>query len=781
MATFTVSTTQNYTDLSGIVNNDNITISNGGELTIEQSTVDLRQIQCTTFGTLIVSNTSTTTPIFINIGSTTTNNRRLRFEAGGEMRVRGDKIQIGTGTGVAGQVVNLPQDAGLNNCPELGGLWVDHGDTLRDTTSVLRPYLQVADASNAITLDEVSEIFTQDTGLNQVTFAKAVPLNAPIYMANIVIKQGDSISVGDTPFTDFALSGTVDWEWLHFSEGFDMSFSNAKSSRMINCAFAKASEEFNFASQILAAEIKSCIFTNGNNTNCVTMQNSPIFGSHINNWYDKGRADGNGYLLTAQTTSEGYIEKCKFTSYNLTAFTTENQKGEIYMNNAVNMRVYDCTFAGSAVAFYILGGSSDVIIDNTKFIHGCRTTHVETESMYCFRSAACSNITVSRYYHQDPSIQGTFQPRNDAFIIGAGTVNLTMDDVVLYAGAGTGGASIDSIFNETGLGCRYNNFLIYGLFDARMIDFQTASLNAELSNIRVDQNQTITTSSELGAGCKIDQVTVGRSTSNIATTAVGTGTDCLSAMFYEWNDTDKTNARLYTRMSPTVNETDYYTEVVKNGQVIFNNNNRLYMDTIGDQIELEGRVHYNVSSCNSYGTNGSNVSAGWTIDFALRRPEGTYTAWQNVDGGSVSTLFNNALATLDADAQNRVQVKWRITRDLANFTDYIQQLYFDLNLTGDDYPFSIGSADLNLTGLQPNSEVRVYDGVTEILGVENSGTSFTGTYSVPYSAGEFSDINATIVIHSLGYVPVRLENVTLGSSGASIPIQQRIDRNYNNP
>jgi hypothetical protein len=80
---------------------------------------------------------------------------------------------------------------------------------------------------------------------------------------------------------------------------------------------------------------------------------------------------------------------------------------------------------------------------------------------------------------------------------------------------------------------------------------------------------------------------------------------------------------------------------------------------------------------------------------------------------------------------------------------------------------------LTLTGLKANSEVRVYTAgtTTEIAGVENSGTTFSTTVSVG---------SVDIVVHSLGYEYQRIEGADT-SSNLTLPIQQRVDRNYRNP
>ena len=80
---------------------------------------------------------------------------------------------------------------------------------------------------------------------------------------------------------------------------------------------------------------------------------------------------------------------------------------------------------------------------------------------------------------------------------------------------------------------------------------------------------------------------------------------------------------------------------------------------------------------------------------------------------------------------------------------------------------------LTLTGLQSNSEVRVFNAgtTTELAGVENSGTTFTANISAS---------SVDIVVHSLGYEYQKVEGADT-SSNLTLPIQQRADRNYRNP
>jgi hypothetical protein len=87
------------------------------------------------------------------------------------------------------------------------------------------------------------------------------------------------------------------------------------------------------------------------------------------------------------------------------------------------------------------------------------------------------------------------------------------------------------------------------------------------------------------------------------------------------------------------------------------------------------------------------------------------------------------------------------------------------------------SKSLTITGLQADSEVRVYDASSsvELAGVENSTDTFTYNYNYT------GDTLTNIVIHHLDYQYILLEGIILGSDGVSIPVQQQTDRNYLNP
>jgi hypothetical protein len=90
----------------------------------------------------------------------------------------------------------------------------------------------------------------------------------------------------------------------------------------------------------------------------------------------------------------------------------------------------------------------------------------------------------------------------------------------------------------------------------------------------------------------------------------------------------------------------------------------------------------------------------------------------------------------------------------------------------------ISGADLSFTGLQTNTEVRVYLGTDPSTATEIGGQEdvTTGTFSMTHSnAGQ----DGYAMIHSVGYNSIYLP-ITFSASDTSIPIQQQFDRNYRN-
>jgi hypothetical protein len=87
------------------------------------------------------------------------------------------------------------------------------------------------------------------------------------------------------------------------------------------------------------------------------------------------------------------------------------------------------------------------------------------------------------------------------------------------------------------------------------------------------------------------------------------------------------------------------------------------------------------------------------------------------------------------------------------------------------------AATLTLTGIVDGSEVRIYESgtINELYGLESKAAGVDPAYS--YTSAQPVDI----VVHNLAYQYWRLNNYSLPSSDATLPVSQVFDRNYRNP
>lgn len=147
------------------------------------------------------------------------------------------------------------------------------------------------------------------------------------------------------------------------------------------------------------------------------------------------------------------------------------------------------------------------------------------------------------------------------------------------------------------------------------------------------------------------------------------------------------------------------------------------------EIDTAGTYTFTGNTFTGYGTTGSN-------DAAIYNNSGGAVTLNIAGGGSTPTYRNGASATTTIN----------------------------------------NNTSVTLTGLVNPTEVRVYTAgtTTELHGSENVTT---GTFNFSEAASSSVDIR----IFATNYEPADILNYTVPASDASIPIQQRFDRNYNNP
>lgn len=153
---------------------------------------------------------------------------------------------------------------------------------------------------------------------------------------------------------------------------------------------------------------------------------------------------------------------------------------------------------------------------------------------------------------------------------------------------------------------------------------------------------------------------------------------------------------------------------------------------------------------------------------AIEINSATPTTQTNV--GNLFSGFTNTVNSTDAAILN--SAAGALTISSSDGSDLQTNSYRN---TGGGSVTVQNNVSVTFDGLQTNTEVRIYTAgtSTELDGIENSGTSFTSSLAAATSVD--------YVLHSEIYEYIRVEGFTWPSSTTTIPIQQKIDRNYSNP
>jgi len=792
----TISTDSTYSAISGgYSNNELINITDGAKLTIDQSTVDLRYIRCITFGECLVKNTSTTTPIVVALGSTGSN-PQFRFEAAGVATVEGEWITLGTGNGVAGQVFNIPLAQGPNgvgtqSLPDVGFLWINGTDTLRNGTSIPRLALSVDSGgyTNATDHELGGNVFEHDTSANTVTFKRAIPSGQAVYMPNIFFTTGASFT-SSVFVWDYQSSGEVKMDKCVWSGNFYFNGTAAKKIELSNSAFVSTNDQiFQLPNQIQPSTLSNVgIKSSETISACVNFSNSAQAGSHSNLWIDTNLV-GNQHVLNCSSTSSPQFEQVVITCYKA-GTTTPNvstSRGSVF-SNSPDAVIYDIFDFSYGVTLNLGSGASNPIADNLNFEIGCRTdTNFQISAKQALRlSGSVSNGLITNINQ----IKTTNNYSYSQFIVlSAGTSNNIINGVVCRSGAaGSGNNRWDNIINDNGNGNRVNNVVVHGHTLDRAINHGSNSLGLEVTNLYfVEKQAEHSANQSVGARTRLEQIYLSDTSlsgfGSFGPSAIASGVDSLSVVGIRnsanGGAVEKTDGIFYLRFSPVEEQTDYLTTVTQTGVLQFNNGNRLYIQNSGDVIELQSFVHNNVSAISSAVTLQGNGISDFAVTVKMRRPGGTYTSYV----ATTQTDMQTAYASLAADSENRVQFKFRIQKTATNLSAYLDRLRCNLTLTGSDYPFK-NNLPVTAPNLLDGTRARLYN-VTKSAEVDNSVVSGGSGYSAQVDVfAATADVGDTFRLTAtyVNGVTAKKEFSALGiltSTGLSIIDTQIDDPVYN--
>jgi hypothetical protein len=154
-----------------------------------------------------------------------------------------------------------------------------------------------------------------------------------------------------------------------------------------------------------------------------------------------------------------------------------------------------------------------------------------------------------------------------------------------------------------------------------------------------------------------------------------------------------------------------------------------------------------------------------------------------VNSGAVSgvLVFNQLPFESGLVAADGVKLQVRIVTGTTSATNAITYLRIDTVTTSSDQnavAYPLDTVTITLTGLETDSEVRVYSDSAGVNDVELAGTDSSGT-SFAFDVEGSTTIN--IMINHLNFLPADIWGLNSGTTDATIPVSQFTDRQYLNP
>jgi len=696
MATFTVSTSQNYTAINGGVFNDfdRITINEGATLTVNTDTNIIERVLAITLGKLRVENNSSTTPIFIKTGENgATALAQLRFEGGGSMEVAGAWISLGTSDGTASQEFTLPQNAASENIPELPTIFV-----FKDGETEPEIYNRVDSFTDCFGDEILGAVFVHDTVNNKIilgdgTNGFTLPNNAIVRIPNIFFFDETS-GTGYTDF-DLATSGAIDFDKCSFGQNYAFNFSSASSVRVQNAGFDLAREDMNVGSQQspyfknVGIQMQSLShYMNLSAANNFTMINVFIYNLETTAQY-------HGFYPV--NASGGDFTKCKVIAPNIVSSTS---RAAWYMTSP-NLTFTDCYAATQGVGWNFGAGSGNTTITDCGF-NGAGKRNPSAYATYAVQAANSSGNVIQRLnsYPLLPA-DGAIAANTYHFSLSTGTANCTVSDCDMYVGESGNPARTNNPLFFNGVNHRVNDIRIHGDFSGDTINHSTAAAKIRVTNVKFMNAEVNASDMEWTDGCSYDLVAT---PDNIDTAPSASGKD--AGTFHLYLSNDDTSGRLYKPMGPHSIGSDKYAEISVAGTILFNNAGAMYMDSAGDIVEFYSDVHGGITAFTGFALRGSSTG-NFTVEFALRNPGGTYDALQVL---STANLQSALAALVGYDSNVGLQIKYRITRDASNVTNYLNHI--DIRTTIDSSyvsPFEVFPTSATFKGLTLGDVVYVED------------------------------------------------------------------------
>jgi len=757
MATFTFAVDTLFSSI-GAAEGDTVNMRDGAILTVDASTPALQQWTVTLWGAIHVVNPSTTTPIFIRSRSQTGASGRIRIENDSTVDIQGGLIELGTSNGTANQSFVLPTDAAGDTYQQLGGLWVDHGDLYNDGTPFNRSWTRADTFADCYGDDRFGLVFTHDEATNTITFGDGTeghipPAGAKIYIPNIQWQKTGTPGLSN--IWDFLKGGSIIGEGCAFSRDQYSNYSGAYKIDIKHFCYDAFLTSLPFQQcqslvKVDSVAANSALSVSFNNNNL------GVFSRNVNFRCTSNTSLTVGFNIRG--LEDSYFE---FMTCVQPGFTQGSTSRGAFFLSCRNTEFRDFAAASASIPFYVLDTQNSVMSGATASANGSRAA-VGTANNYTFRCNYTDRFRVENYTDLPPA-QGGVANRFGFLLSAVGARFIQMRNLTI-----DGGNRRRYLVNDSALNTLLADVTMTGQWASRGVNIATGSYGLSVYNAKFTDVQANTQAAELGDGCEYQNFM----TKGITNGTEGGGEDAPSHLVIPTED--DTTGELLLRFSPNLLGSHYTENVITGPQTTYRDN-RLYMHNVGDQVEIEGRVHGGILGFTAIRNTGT-INQHYDVELSMRRPLGTYTAWMPFSLANAQAQ----LASLPADADNRIQCRWRNTKNTFSTNAFLNRL--ELTCTLDpayQAPYLFNPVQVLFQNIKPGSEIIVLTapGGNDPAGVELFRSAVAGT-TAQFDYSYLGDQPITGWIRK-GSSPTFYKqwdiNATIGDNGRTIFVDQQLD------
>lgn len=682
----------------------------------------------------------------------------------GFFRTRGGWFELGTTTGSANQIVQLPTNGSTTTYGT--GLWIETAPSSGEYEFYPSIYAAGMTTANLGT-DARSKFVCMETnggmriGHNGTTSVGYVPASGcKIRVPNIFLRQATTAARATNVIPNTTLATRPEF--------------GTTAAGVIDIEYASIDWYCNFA-QASSVTIKhTAVFEIINISECATAITLEDTHTAISGSYDS---------RTLQLTSNfagGTLTDCKFQRFQ--AGSNDHSIEIIYCQGLTLENVHSgiVTFARSTGVAFQITQSSNITLNECK---GFNQGIIVTTS---------SNITINDYDHCDRYVGTTNTTGINAINIASTSSNVVINGMTFGLGGSISNVhpylallSCGQSSNITlrNIGTR-SSFLSGGSANNPQYIFSSTGNN---SNVRVQRcyvaplrTSTLNTiNSDKGNtyehvyGDFADTALIAdlnTTCRNIGNTNTTTGQTSVYGTHFSDYFTSNTVGRILLHFNEPTAETVSTTSQSLSSTSGFTSAGGLALKTSGDYFTVEtpyfikGHTGFSATTPTYTGTNATtNHSFVYQIDTGSG-----YGAETSLTGA------NLALESITPSTGFKIRIKSTCTTtSTTNLLTYIRLDTTSTLAAQTDNLYPLDTVTLTLTGLITGSDIVILSAgtETELVNVDaNGGTTYNFIYETP----EAVDIG----VFKAGYIPFYIRNYSLSSSNASVIIAQVADRNY---